>query len=47
MSTHLRRIESVEKELRRLEGQGAVKEDVTKLRGEMKKIYVSDPRLHL
>lgn len=41
MSNHLRRIESVERELKRLEGQGAVKEDVTKLRGEMKKIYVS------
>lgn len=53
MSTHLRRIEAVEKDLRHLEHSVAAKEDITKLRGEMKKIYdglhveVLDLRAHV
>jgi hypothetical protein len=41
MTNHLKRIEAVEKELRRLGSTSAVKEDVTKLRAEMKQVYVS------
>lgn len=41
MSNHLQRIEAVEKELKRLSSTSAVKEDVTKLRAEMKQVYVS------
>lgn len=40
MSTHLQRISAVEKELKRLAATSAVKEDVTKLRAEMKQVYV-------
>ncbi|KAJ9116816.1 hypothetical protein QFC24_006621 [Naganishia onofrii] len=39
MSNHLQRIEAVEKELKRLSSTSAVKEDVTKLRAEMKQVY--------
>jgi hypothetical protein len=41
MANHLQRIEAVEKELKRLSSTSAVKEDVTKLRTEMKQVYVS------
>ena len=41
MTNHLQRIEAVEKELKRLSSTSAVKEDVTKLRAEMKQVYVS------
>ena len=41
MANHLQRIEAVEKELKRLSSTSAVKEDVTKLRAEMKQVYVS------
>ncbi|KAJ9116870.1 hypothetical protein QFC22_004527 [Naganishia vaughanmartiniae] len=53
MSNHLQRIEAVEKELKRLSSTSAVKEDVTKLRGEMKQVYdglhveVLDLRAHV
>lgn len=41
MTNHLQRIQSVEKEVARLGGSTAVKEDVTRLRNELKKVYVS------
>lgn len=41
MTNHLQRIQAVEKEVSRLSGATAVKEEVTKLRSEMKKLYVS------
>ncbi|KAI5452776.1 hypothetical protein NCC49_000522 [Naganishia albida] len=53
MSNHLQRIEAVEKELKRLSSTSAVKEDVTKLRAEMKQVYdglhveVLDLRAHV
>lgn len=39
MTGHLKRIEAVEKEVARLEKVAAVKEDVSRLRGEMKKLH--------
>ena len=39
MTNHLQRIQAVEKEVVRLNGATAVKEEVTKLRSEMKKLY--------
>lgn len=39
MSAHVRRIETVEKELKALAERTAEKSDVTKLRAEMKQIY--------
>ncbi|GHJ86501.1 hypothetical protein NliqN6_2903 [Naganishia liquefaciens] len=53
MANHLQRIEAVEKELKRLSSTSAVKEDVTKLRAEMKQVYdglhveVLDLRAHV
>ncbi|KAJ9101875.1 hypothetical protein QFC21_003215 [Naganishia friedmannii] len=53
MSNHLQRIDAVEKELKRLSSTSAVKEDVTKLRAEMKQVYdglhveVLDLRAHV
>jgi hypothetical protein len=41
MSNHLRRIEAVEKDLKSLASSSSKKEDVHKLREEMKKVYVS------
>ncbi len=41
MSNHLRRIESVERDLKSLSSASSKKEDVHKLREEMKKVYVS------
>jgi hypothetical protein len=41
MSNHLRRIEAVEKDLKSLSSASSKKEDVHKLREEMKKVYVS------
>lgn len=41
MTNHLQRIQAVEKEVSRLGGTTAVKEELTKLRSEMKKLYVS------
>jgi hypothetical protein len=40
MTNHLQRIQAVEKEVSRLGGTTAVKEELTKLRSEMKKLYV-------
>jgi hypothetical protein len=41
MTGHLQRIQAVEKEVARLNGATALKEEVTKLRSEMKKLHVS------
>ncbi|WWC88972.1 uncharacterized protein L201_003887 [Kwoniella dendrophila CBS 6074] len=39
ISSHLERLQAVEKELNALKNSGAVKDDVSKVRGEMKKVY--------
>ncbi|WVW84295.1 hypothetical protein I302_106326 [Kwoniella bestiolae CBS 10118] len=39
ISSHLDRLQVVEKEIAALKSAGAVKDDVTKVRGEMKKVY--------
>jgi len=39
VTAHIRRIENVEKDLKALAGTSAAKEDVSRLRAEMKKIY--------
>ncbi|ODN83643.1 hypothetical protein, variant [Cryptococcus amylolentus CBS 6039] len=39
ITTHLDRLQTVEKELAALRANASVKEDVTKVRGEMKKVY--------
>ncbi|WVF71113.1 hypothetical protein IAT40_005910 [Kwoniella sp. CBS 6097] len=39
VSSHLERLQTVEKELASLRNAGAIKDDVTKVRGEMKKVY--------
>ena len=39
MSAHVRRIEAVEKELKALSESSATKEDISRVRGEMKKLY--------
>lgn len=39
MSAHVRRIEAVEKELKALSESSATKEDVSRVRAEMKKLY--------
>jgi hypothetical protein len=41
MADHVKRIEAVEKKVKLLGEEGAVKEDVKKLRAETKKVYVS------
>lgn len=41
MTSHLDRLQAVEKELGALKNGQAGKEDVQKVRGEMKKVYVS------
>jgi hypothetical protein len=43
ITTHLTRLQSVEKDLVALKASAPVKEDVTKVRAEMKKVYVSSP----
>lgn len=42
LSDHLKRIEKVEKDLKQLEANSSGKSDIGSVRGEMKKIYVSD-----
>ncbi|KAK6909866.1 hypothetical protein I203_103891 [Kwoniella mangroviensis CBS 8507] len=39
ISSHLDRLQTVEKDLAALKSSGAIKDDVTKVRGEMKKVY--------
>ncbi|WVQ99749.1 hypothetical protein IAU59_006891 [Kwoniella sp. CBS 9459] len=39
VSSHLERLQTFEKELASLRNAGAIKEDVSKVRGEMKKVY--------
>ena len=39
VSAHVRRIEAVEKELKALSESSATKEDISRVRGEMKKLY--------
>ncbi|ETW81748.1 hypothetical protein HETIRDRAFT_318762 [Heterobasidion irregulare TC 32-1] len=39
ISAHVKRIEAVEKDLKALSGSSASKDDVSRVRGEMKKIY--------
>ncbi|ADV23551.1 hypothetical protein I315_02672 [Cryptococcus gattii Ru294] len=39
ITSHLDRLQTVEKELAALKASNALKEDVTKVRGEMKKVY--------
>ena len=39
MSAHIRRIEAVEKDLKALRDASASKEDIAKVRTEMKKLY--------
>ncbi|TFL02397.1 hypothetical protein BDV98DRAFT_546807 [Pterulicium gracile] len=39
VSEHVRRIEAVEKDLKALAGSSATKEDVSRIRAEMKKLY--------
>ena len=39
MSAHVRRIEAVEKELKALSESSATKEDISRVRAEMKKLY--------
>lgn len=46
ITSHLDRLQTVEKELATLKANNALKEDVTKVRGEMKKVYVSHPIRH-
>jgi len=41
ITSHLKRLETVEKDLAALKSSSAVKEDVGKVRAEMKKLYVS------
>lgn len=43
ISAHVRRIESVEKDLKALAATTADKEELTRLRSEVKKLYVSSP----
>ena len=39
VSAHIRRIEAVEKDLKALRDASATKEDISRVRGEMKKLY--------
>ena len=39
VSAHVRRIEAVEKELKALSESSATKEDISRVRAEMKKLY--------
>lgn len=39
VSTHIRRIEAVEKDLKALSSASATKEDITRIRAEAKKLY--------
>ncbi|WVR06732.1 hypothetical protein IAU60_003766 [Kwoniella sp. DSM 27419] len=39
ITSHLERLQAVEKEIAALRSGGAIKDDVTKVRGEMKKVY--------
>jgi hypothetical protein len=41
ITSHLERLQTVEKELAAIKSAAAPKDDVAKVRGEMKKVYVS------
>lgn len=41
MTSHLNRLEAVEKQLKALKEGTAGREDVSKMRGDMRKLYVS------